>query len=56
VAHRVAPEAEVELDDIWFYIAGASGSFEIADRFIDREDVLILHVVRGSRDMEALFD
>jgi hypothetical protein len=35
VAHRVAPEAEAELDDIWFYIAKESGSIEIADRTID---------------------
>jgi toxin ParE1/3/4 len=97
MAHRLAPEAEAELDDIWYYIAKESQSIEIADRVVDSitdrffllanyphigrrrdedlrpglrsfpvgeyviiyrveaEDVLILHVIRGSRDMEALF-
>jgi len=25
MAHRVAPEAEAELDDVWYYIAKESG-------------------------------
>jgi len=96
MAHRVAPQAEAELDGIWYYVANKSGSIEIADRLIDSiterflllsrnphlgrrrdeelrpglrsftvgeyiilyrikgEDVLILHVVRGSRNLEAL--
>jgi plasmid stabilization system protein ParE len=96
MAHRLAPEAEAELDDIWYYVAKESGSIEIADRLIDSiaerfyllashphigrerdadlrpglrsfavgqyviiyridaKDVLILHVFRGSRDIEAL--
>ena len=96
MAHRVAPQAEAELDDIWYYVAKESGSIEIADRLIDsiterfyllaryphigrprdedlrpglrsfpvgeyviiyrveEDDVLILHVFRGSRDIEAL--
>jgi toxin ParE1/3/4 len=96
MAHRVAPEAEAELDNIWDYVAKESGSIEIADRLIDSiaerfyllachphvgrrrdedlrpglrsfpvgeyviiyrlkgEDVLILHVLRGSRNIEAL--
>jgi toxin ParE1/3/4 len=96
MAHRLSPEAEGELDDIWYYIATESGSMDVADRFIegltrrfyllamspymgrrrdedlrpgmrsfafgkyiilyriDDEGVLILHVVRGSRDVEAL--
>ena len=29
------PEAEAELDDIWLYLARASGSIEIAHRLID---------------------
>ncbi len=95
--HRVSPEAEAELDGIWYYIAKRSGSMDVADRFVDsltdsfyllamnphigrrrdgylrpgmrsfpvgeylilyrvnESDVLILHVVRGSRDAEALF-
>jgi toxin ParE1/3/4 len=96
MAHRVAPEAEAELDNIWYYVAKKSGSIEIADRLIDsiterfyllaghphigrhrdedlrpglrsfpvgeyviiyrveENDVLILQVFRGSRDIEAL--
>jgi toxin ParE1/3/4 len=96
MAHRVAPQAEAELDNIWYYVAKESGSIEIADRLIDsitdrfyllahhphigrhrdedlrpglrsfpvgeyviiyrveEKDVLILHVFRGSRDIEAL--
>jgi toxin ParE1/3/4 len=97
MAHRLAPEAETELDDIWYYLAKESYSIETADRVIDSithkffllathphlgrrrdedlrpglrsfaageyvifyrvegEDVLILHVRRGNRDIEALF-
>jgi plasmid stabilization system protein ParE len=32
MAARLAPEAEAELDDIWYYIARESHSIEIADR------------------------
>jgi hypothetical protein len=35
MAHRVASEAEAELDNIWYYVAKESGSIEIADRLID---------------------
>jgi plasmid stabilization system protein ParE len=35
MAHRVAPEAEAELDNIWYYVARESGSTEVADRLID---------------------
>lgn len=35
MAHRLAPQVEFELDDIWVYIASESGSEEIADRLID---------------------
>lgn len=96
MSHRVAPEAEADLDDIWCYIAKKSGSLEIADRFteylsdrfyllanhpyigrrrdvelrpglrsfpvrnyiilyrIDEDDVLILRVLSGSRDIKTL--
>ena len=96
MAHRLAPQAEAELDDIWYYPAKESQSIEVADRVIDSiterffllatyphlgrrrdedlrpglrsfpvgeyviihrvegEDLLILHVIRGSRDIEAL--
>ena len=33
--HRLAPEAEAELDGVWYYVAKESGSIEIADRFVD---------------------
>ena len=35
MAHRLAREAEAELDQIWRYVAEQSGSLEIADRLID---------------------
>jgi plasmid stabilization system protein ParE len=35
MAHRVAPEAEAGLDNIWYYVATESGSTEVADRLID---------------------
>jgi toxin ParE1/3/4 len=97
MAHRVAPQAAADLDDLWYYVARESGSIEIANRMIDcitdrfvllvgfphigrardedfgpgtrsfvvgdyvivycveAEDVLILRVVHGRRDLEALF-
>ncbi|MDR3717210.1 MAG: type II toxin-antitoxin system RelE/ParE family toxin [Bryobacteraceae bacterium] len=35
MAHRVAPQAESDLDDIWFYVAKESGSVDVASRLID---------------------
>lgn len=35
MAHRLAPQVESELDEIWFYVATESGNPEIADRLID---------------------
>jgi toxin ParE1/3/4 len=97
MAHRVASEAEVDLDDIWLYVATESGSMDIATRLIDSitdrfvflagfpyagrardsdfgigarsfgvgeyvivycvegDDVLILRVVHGRRQIEDLF-
>jgi toxin ParE1/3/4 len=95
MAHRLAPTAEADLDNIWYYTAKESPSVEIADRVVDSiterlfllstyphvgrrrdedlrpglrsfpvgeyviiyrgdDDVLIPHVMRGSRDIEAL--
>jgi len=34
MTHRLASEAEFDLDDIWYYIATESGSIKIADRLI----------------------
>lgn len=97
MAHRLALEAEVDLDELWFYIAGNS-SVDVADRLVeslttrffllasypragrrcdglwpglrifpvgdyvvlyridDSDNVVIVRVVRGSRDLETLFD
>ncbi len=30
MSHRVSPEAEAELDGIWYYIAKESGSMDVA--------------------------
>ena len=35
MAHRVAPRAERDLDDIWHYVAKETGSIEIANRLMD---------------------
>ena len=35
MAHRVAPRAEADLDDIWLHVAKHSGSMETASRLID---------------------
>src|SRR5208282_4729675 len=35
MAHRVSPNAEADLDDIWIYVAKDSGSMDIANRLID---------------------
>jgi toxin ParE1/3/4 len=98
MAHRVAPRAAADLDDIWLQVAKQSGSMEIASRLIDSiterflfladfpyagrardrefgigtrsfpvgeyvivywvegDDVFILRVVHGRRDLEALFE
>jgi plasmid stabilization system protein ParE len=32
---RIAPEVELELAEIWRYVAQESGAIEIADRLID---------------------
>jgi len=97
MGHLRSPQADSDLDSIWYYVASESGSVDIADRLIDTitdrffllanypnigrsrdddlrpgvrsflvgeyviiyrlrgEDVLILRVLRGSRNIEALF-
>ena len=35
MAHRLASEAEADLDDIWHYIATEGGNADTADRLID---------------------
>jgi len=58
MAHRLAPETEGELDEIWYYIARESGSVEIADRLIDsiteRFFLLATHPHVGRRRDEDL--
>jgi toxin ParE1/3/4 len=98
MAHRVAPRAEADLDDIWLQVAKQSGSMETATRLIDSiaerflflanfpyagrardrdfgigtrsfpvgeyvivywiegQDVFILRVVYGRRDLETLLE
>ncbi len=94
MAHRLAPQAEADLEDIAYYTFVESGSVDVADRFIDSlterfllladypyagrrrddlqlgirgfpvgeyvilyrvkdADVVIVRVVRGSRDLDA---
>jgi len=94
---RVAPQAESDLDEIWYFLATQTSNIDVADRVIDSitarfellarqpyigrrrdedlrpgvrsfavgdyvigyradgDNVLILRVLRGSRDIEALF-
>jgi hypothetical protein len=35
MAHRRSLETDIDLDDIWHYIATKSGSADIADRLVD---------------------
>jgi len=96
MAHRVAPQAETDLDDIAYYVFRETGNVEIAERLIDSitdrfallgkyphigrrrddlrqglrafpvgrylvlyrvdgDDALILRVVHGRRDLDAVF-
>ena len=57
MAHRVAPQAETDLDGIWLYVAKESGRMDVATRlyWVDRQDVLILRVVHERRDLGSLF-
>ena len=58
MAHRLSPEAEAELDGIWYYIATESSSMDVADRFIDsltrRFYLLALSPYMGRRRDEDL--
>jgi toxin ParE1/3/4 len=98
MAHRVAGDVEVDLDEIWLYVATESSSVDIANRVVDSitdrffllasfpyagrardhdfgagsrsfavgqyvivycvegDDVLILRVVHGKRDLGYLFE
>ena len=95
MAIRTSPEAEAELDDIWYYIATQSSSIDAAERMLDaindqfallsqhpllgrsrddlraglrsitvgeyvvlyrveHEDVVVLHVLQGRRDIRSV--
>jgi toxin ParE1/3/4 len=98
MGHLRSPQADSDLDDIWYYVVSHGGSFETADRLIDsivrrffllarhphvgrvrdhdlrpglrsfpvgeyviiyrlqEGDVLILRVLRGSRDIASLLN
>jgi toxin ParE1/3/4 len=56
MAHRLAPEAEADLDEVWFYVASNS-SVEIADRFVDSlttRFVLLAAYPRAGRERDDL--
>ena len=59
MAHRLAPEAETDLDEVWFHIA-SNGSVETADRFVDsltdRFFLLSAHPFAGRRRDDLLPD
>ena len=38
MAFRVAPQAESDLDEIWYFLATQSSSIDVADRLIDSSD------------------
>lgn len=52
MAHRLSPEAEVDLDELWYYVA-SNASVEIADRLVDslttRFFLLGTHPLAGRR-------
>jgi toxin ParE1/3/4 len=59
MAHRLAPEAETDLEEVWLHIASNS-SVETADRFVDaltdRFLLLAAHPYAGRRRDDLLPD
>lgn len=59
MAHRLAPEAEADLDAIWFYVAKETASPETAARLIDTitERFVLLsthpHIGRSREDLRS---
>ncbi len=53
MAHRLSPQAELDLDEIWYYIA--TRAFIILYQ-VENDHVEILHVARGDRDLPALLN
>ena len=58
MAYLLSPEAEADLDEVWFYIAKESGDAEVADRLVDsvtaRFFLLATHPYVGRRREEDL--
>ena len=58
MAYLLSPEAEADLDEVWFYIAKESGDAEVADRLVDsvtaRFFLLATHPYVGRRRDEDL--
>lgn len=57
MSFRISPQAEADLDAIWYYVATESASIDIADRLLDtitsRFTLLAYHPFAGrSRDRE----
>jgi hypothetical protein len=50
MAHRVAPQAEAELDNIWYYVAKESGTSRLLTGSLIRSpiDSIFLPVIRTS--------
>jgi ParE toxin of type II toxin-antitoxin system, parDE len=57
MAHRLAPHAERDLDDIWLYIAKESGSIEVANRLVDTvtERFLALGLSQNETDVRSIW-
>jgi toxin ParE1/3/4 len=58
VAHRVAPRADADLDDIWVYVARESGNMEVANRLVDAltdRFYLLTNFPQAGRKREAEF-
>ena len=49
MAHRLASEAESDLDDISYYVAKGGGSIAVADRVVDRIAARLALLVRQPR-------
>jgi plasmid stabilization system protein ParE len=49
MAHRVAEDVDLELDDIWLYPAKQSGSIDIADHVADSITACFVTLGRNPR-------
>jgi toxin ParE1/3/4 len=59
MGHRRTPQADSDLDDIWYYVATSSGNVDTADRLVDsityRFDLLATHpnIGRAREDLRS---